>query len=122
MLPCRRGQKGDGVGHATVLADVWHLVEEGEEAIVIALRDGVELVIVAACALQRKSERGHTQRAHSVHDILDAVFLVDDAALGVDDVVAAEARGDFLLQRRLRQQIARELLGEKTVVGQVGIE
>ena len=122
MLPCRRGQEGDGVGHATVLADVWHLVEEGEEAVVIALRDGVELVIVAACALQRKSERGHAQRAYSVHDILDAVFLVDDAALGVDDVVAAEARGDFLLQRRLRQQIARELLGEKTVVGQVGIE
>ena len=88
----------------------------------VALRDGIVLVIVAVRAFERESEPGHAERAHAVGNVLDAIFLVDDAALGVDDVIAPEAGGDALLERRVRQQVAGKLLGEEAIVRHVGVE
>ena len=90
----------DGVADAAVFADFGDVVEEGEELVVVALRDRVELVVVAAGAFDREAEPGRADGADAVGDVFDAVLLVDDAAFGVDDVVAAEAGGDALIERR----------------------
>jgi len=62
-----------GVGDAAILAELGHIVEEGEEAEVVALRDRVELVIVAAGALEGQTQPGGAERADPVGDVFDAV-------------------------------------------------
>jgi hypothetical protein len=78
-------------------------------------------MVVAAGALEGQPEPGHAERADAVGDILDPVLFADDAAFGVDDVIAAEA-GDALVEGGFFEQIAGELLGEEAVVGQVVVE
>ncbi len=55
-------------------------------------------------------------------DVLDLILVGNRAALEVDHVVPVEAGGDLLLPRRVREQIAGELLDRELVEGQVAVE
>ena len=111
-----------GVADATRLTLFIELVEEGEELVVLALRERVELVIVAAGAAQRQAHQDRCGRVYAIGHVFDAVLLGDDAALGIDDVVAVEAGRQSLVECRVRQQVARELLGHKLIERHPAVE
>ena len=78
------------------------LIEEGEELVKLFLRDRIKICGVVAAARRPVVEAHRTllptvvcTRSHD--DELDAVFLVDDRAFAVHDVVAVEGGGDFLI-------------------------
>ena len=71
----------------------------------IALRDGIELMVVTVSAFERQSQPGHSQRAYTVRYVLDAILLVDDSALGVNHVVASETGGDAVIEGRVGHQV-----------------
>ena len=79
-------------------------------------------MIMAAGAFGGQAEQGGAGRADAVGDVFDAIFLVDDAAFGVDDVITVEGRGQPLGVRRVRQQVAGELFGDELAEGGVMIE
>ena len=79
-------------------------------------------MVVTAGTLHGQPEPCHAERAHTVGHVLDAVFLLDDAALGVDDVIAIEARRDELVDCWAGQQIASQLLRKESVIWQVAVE
>ena len=83
------------------LAAFRHVVEEGEELVELLLRDRVVLVVVAAGAADRQAEPDGGGGLDAVDDVLDGVLLGDDAALGVAAMVAVEAGGDLLVERRV---------------------
>src|SRR5262249_62255037 len=101
------GHEWKGVRHAAILSSLDEVVEECEEAVVVALRDRIEFVIMTARALERESQPRHSQGAHTIRYVRNAIFFFDNSALRVDHVVAAESRGDPLLYRGFRQQVAR---------------
>ena len=119
------GGSGDERGrirHAAILASLRYVVEEGEKPVVVALRDGIVFVIVTTRAFQREPQPRHAERANAVGNILNPVLFVDDATLGVDNVIASKTGGDALVQGGVRQEIAGQLLRQKTIVALVGVE
>ena len=122
LVRCRGLDHGNSIPSAPGLAVFGHVIEEREQPVVVLLRDRVELVVVAAGALERQSEPSHAERTDSVRHVLDAVLLLDDPALGINHVIPIESGCDALLKRRSRQQIARQLLEHELVVRQVGVE
>ena len=122
LLGGRRHEQGDGVGDTAVFAVFVHVVEECEHPIVVLLADRIVFVVVAAGAFHRKSQEGGARSADAVGDVFDTVFLVDDAAFAIDDVVTVEGRGEALVGRRLRQQVPGELFGDEAIEGQVGVK
>jgi hypothetical protein len=98
------------------------LVEEGEQPIVIALRDGIVLVVVALGAFERRAEPHGSDRVDAVEDLVDAMLLLVGAGLDVDRRAAVEAGREALVERRAGQQVAGELLQGEAVEGQVGVE
>ncbi len=111
-----------GAREVRVEAGLVDAVEEGEHRIVVALRDRVELVVVAARALHREAEHRGPERVHAIDDVLGAELLFDAAALVRLPVQSIEGRGDTLLARGGRQEIAGELPGEELIVRQVVVE
>ncbi len=98
------------------------LIEVREELIELALRERVVLVVVALSTPGRQPHPDGGGRADSVGDVFDAVLLRDDAGLFGDHVVAVEAGRDALLDRRVRQQVACELLDGELIEGHVRVE
>ena len=98
------------------------VVEEGEEAVVLLLRHGVVLVVVAARALHGQAEEGRAEGVHAVGHVLDAVLLLGAAALVGLAVQAVEGRGQALLAGRLGQEVPRQLPGHEVVPGEVVVE
>ena len=97
------------------LAPLGHVVEVGEDLVELLLRDGVELVVVAAGAPQGQAHPHRPRRRHPVDHVLDQELLGDDAALAVLAVVPVEGGGDALLEGRVRHQVARDLLDGELV-------
>src|SRR5262249_12009728 len=81
-------------------------VEEGEDLVELLLRNRVVLVVVAAAAAHRQAEDHRRRRLDPIHRVLHAPLLVNRAGLGDGAVVAVEAGGDPLRQRRPQQQVA----------------
>ena len=79
------------------VVDLVDVVEEGEELVVFALRDRVELVVVARAQPTVRPRKTVPVVSHAVDDRLDAELLAVDAAFLVDRRVAVEAGGDQLL-------------------------
>ena len=98
------------------------IVEEGEEAVVFLLLDGVELVVVALGAADGQAEPDVAGGGHAVEDAVDAELFLVDAALLVDLRVAMETGGDALGLGRVRQEVAGELLDGELIKGHVLIE
>ena len=87
--------------------------------VVVALRERIELVVVALAAAEREAEHGFAERFHAVDVVVGEVLLGDRAALVRVHVVALEAGGDELGFGVIRQQVAGELFAEELVVGHV---
>ena len=113
---------GDGVGEVRVKARFVRRVEEGEEPVVILLRDGIELVVVATGALHRHPEERAGQGVDAVGVVLDAEFLLHAAALVGLAMQPVERRGETLLSRRVRQQVAGDLPEDEIVDAHVAVE
>ena len=102
-----------------VEADVAERVEVREDLVVVALRDRIELVVVALGAAEREAEHRFAERFHAVDVVVGEILLGDRAALVRVHVVALEAGGDELGFGAVRQQVAGELVAEELVVRQV---
>ena len=114
------GRRRRDLGRRRV-AHVGGRVEEGVEPVVLALGEGVVLVGVALGAGQRRAEPDRGGGVHAVDHRRHAELLGVGAALGVDHRVAVEAGGDALVQGRLGQQVAGQLLDREAVEGQVAV-
>ncbi len=112
-----------GVGVALVKCEyqpgLVDAVEERAQRVVVALRDRIELVVVAAGALERQAQHRRAERVDAIRDVFLAELLLDAAAFVRLAVQAVERGRQALLVGRVRQQIAGQLPGEETVVGQV---
>ena len=98
------------------------VVEKREQRVKILLRKGVELVIVAAAALEREAEEGGAERRHPVVDVVDAILLLDGAAFTLLLVESVEGRGQHLLVGGVRQEVAGHLPERELVPRQVVVE
>ena len=79
-------------------------------------------MIVAARAFGGEAEERGAEGVHAVHDVGDAILFLGDAAFLVLVVQAIEGRGEPLLFRRVRQQVARELPRHELIEGQILVE
>ena len=79
-------------------------------------------MIVAARTFQRQPEKCRRERVHPVRHVFIAEFLGNAAAFIGHAVEPAKSRGQALLARRLIEQIAGKLPGEKFVVREVLVE
>ena len=105
-----------------VEADVAERVEVGEDLVVVALRERIELVVVALAAAEREAEDRFAERFHAIDVVVGEILLGDRAALVRVHVVALEAGGDELGFGVVRQQVAGELLAEELVVRHVRLK
>ena len=117
----RRRVPPDG---SAVVADslLGHIVEESEQRIEILLRERIVLVVVAAGAAQRLPQPHRRGGLDAVGAVLGEELFRDHAALFVDHGVAVKPGGDPLFERRVRQQVAGNLLDGELVERQVAVE
>ena len=97
-------------------------VEEGQQRVEVLLRDGVELVVMAARAAERQAKERGSHGGCPVHGVFQQVFRVDRPALVARHVRAVEAACRLLLHGGVRDQVARHLLHHEAVVGHVVAE
>ena len=96
--------------------------EESRHAVEVLRAERVELVVVA---LGASNGRAHPDRSHCPHPVrvvLRTILLGLGAALGAYLVQTIESRRDLLARRRVRQQVAGELLARERVEGKVLVE
>ena len=98
------------------------VVQEGEDAVVLLLFERIELVVVALRALNGDPEDPLPDRVHTVEHGFHPELLRVDSTFLVDHRVAQKAGGDDLVLRRSGQEVARNLLDDELVVGQVAIQ
>ena len=124
-LPIRRlgnDQDRRRVGNVAVHHVLRRVPEEGGQRVELALRDRVELVVVAGRAANRQAEVDAADSLRPVLGVDRLVLLRHDAALVRRDVVALEAGGDELIERRLGEQVAGDLLHRERVERLVLVE
>ena len=80
------------------------VIEKRVELVKLALRNRIELVVVAASATQGQSQKDGAGRVHAVHHCFHAILLKVDAAFEVDQCVAMKAGGDQLITGRIRAE------------------
>ena len=88
----------------------------------IFLRDRIEFVVVARRAIRREPEPHPRSRRHAVIRIQREIFLRDGSALRGRHVAAVKARRQQLIARRVREQIARDLLDREFIEPLVAVE
>ena len=120
----RRPFELDGAGDFWIgaVSLEFRVVEEGEEAVVVALREGVVFVVVALGAFEGRAKPDDAQRADAVVDLVHARLLRVGAGLDVRGRAAVEAGGDALRLGGVRQHIAGKLLDGELREGHVGVE
>ena len=79
-------------------------------------------MVVALGTSDREAEPGGRRALDAVEEADVTLFLGDVTAFAVEDVVTVEGRGDLLVERRVREQVACEHLGAELVERLVGIE
>ena len=98
------------------------VVQEGKEAVVLLLRNGIVFVVMALGTLNGNAEHRLADAVHSINETIDAKLLGICPALFIQHRIAQEPSGHAAGIGRLRQQVASDLLDEKLVIGQVAIE
>ena len=118
----RRAPTQVGLGSAARRTVFINAVEKGAQRVVIAVRDGIELVRVALCAAQGQSHPSNTHGVDPINHIVHPRLFLVASALAIGHVVAMKAGGQLPGWPSLWQQITRELQQGETVEGQIGIE
>ena len=122
LLPRRHFDERRRIAAALRLAGFRHVIEKGEELIVLLRRDWIVAVIVTAGAPYGEAEEHGGGCVYSIHHVLGGVLLRDNATLGVQAVIAIEASGDALRKRWGRKQVAGKLLDSKLIKRYVLVE
>ena len=91
------------------------IVEKREELVIFALRNLIVFVRVAARAADCEPEPHRTRRLRAIEHRLVAELLLIHTALGIRERLPVKCRREFLLRRRIRQQVTRELLDGELV-------
>ena len=73
-----------------------HVVEEGEELIELALRNGVVLMIMTAATVEGQAQPSHSRRFHTINDGLDTPFFGDQPPFPIESMITIEAGGHDL--------------------------
>ena len=102
------------VAHA-VLAVLRHVVEERIHLVKILLRSRIVFVVVTLRASNRQPHPSHARRRHAVHHIEIQILRLDQPALVARHHIAMKARRHLLLDRRIWQHVARDLLDGELV-------
>ena len=97
-------------------------IEEGVELVELALGDRIELVIVTCRATDGRPQPDRPDGGDPVLDLHHAKFLDVGPPFPVAQGLAKKPRGDLLLDRRLRQQVAGQLFDREPVEGHVAVE
>ena len=79
-------------------------MKEGKQTVIVALREGIELVIVATAAAQGQPQPDGGRRIHAIYAVFGQVFLCGAAFL-IEHVVAVKAGRDKLVMLRLGQPV-----------------
>ena len=98
------------------------VIQKSEEAVILRVRHGIELVRVALRTPQREAQHPRAHGIHPVEHAFHAPLLGHDRAFFVGHAVPEKTGRDDLLLRAIRQQIARDLFGDEPVVRHVRIE
>ena len=98
------------------------LIEDGEQLIVFLLGERVVLVIVTFGAPHGEPHPDLDGGVHTVLDGFHPEFLVVRAALRVGHRVAMKGRRQALIERWIREQIARQLLDRELVIRQIAVQ
>ena len=126
LLLVGRGQVEPRFGEPRPVAEGGAVVlgvrEEGEQPVVVLLREGIVLVVVALRAGERRAEPDGGGRVRAIDENFVQRFLGIDAALFVGHRVAMEPARDFLIDGGVRQHVARDLLDRESIERQVAIE
>src|SRR5262245_19913076 len=77
---------------------------------------------MAPGAPDRETEEHRRHGLYAIHGILREILHGNDASFGIAAMIAVESRGDLLLDGRIRQQIAGDLLDREAVERLVAIE
>ena len=119
---CRHDNNRRRIGPVVVHDALGRVVEERLERVMVFLRDRIELVVVARGAADGQSQEHRARGVRAILDVLKAHFFFDDAVLIGRRVVSDEAGCDALIERRIRQKVARELLDGKSIEWLVAVE
>ena len=79
-------------------------------------------MVVALRAGHRQTQPGGACCIDAIEEVVEPLLLGDRAPLAVEEMVAIEAGGDFLLHGRVGKQVAGQLLDRELVKRHVGIE
>ena len=136
QLPCLLGQHGavgivgDGRGQPVVFVE--GPFEEGGQPVVVPLRDGVELVVVATGAAHGQAQQAGAEDLDLLADDLDAVgHEVGQAVAGLVVHHSQETGGDQVvhgfasedgLAGQVRQLVTGKLFQQEAIVGFAGVE
>src|SRR5262245_9724009 len=99
-----------------------HVIEEGEELIILALTYRVVLVVVALSTTDRQAQKHGAGRVDPIDDRLDAELFDIDPPFLVDRRIAVEPGCDPLRERRAGLQITGDLIDDESIEWHVGIE
>ena len=91
------------------------LLKNAASLVELALRERIELVIVANRAAGRQAEPDFATRFRAIAGVEHEIFFGDRTTFVGGDVAAIEARGDLLIERAFGQQIAGELLDRELI-------
>ena len=115
-------ESGRRVGDVAVHHVLRRVAEERGQRVELPLADRVELVVVAGRAADGQAHEHAADRLGPVLGVDRLVLLDHHAALVRRDVVALEAGGDQLVESRLRQQVAGDLVDGELVERLVPVE
>src|SRR5690349_8380101 len=112
VLNRRRGHRNARVGAITPIDGI---VEEGVEAVVVLVRDGIVFMRMTLGTHHGQTEPSCGSRSYAVFHGLGPIFLVITAAFVISFCIAIEASGNFLSESGVGEEIARELLDGELV-------
>ena len=110
------------VAVVAVDAPLLHVGEEGLQFVEVAGLDRVELVVVALGTAERAAKPGRRHAPHPLGAVLREILLRLRAPLAGHHVEPVVARRHELLGRRIRQQVAGQLLAGELVERLVRVE
>ena len=115
---CSRPRVRDVAVHR-ILRDI---TEESREGVILSLRDGIELVIVASGTTDGEPEPYGTSRIGAILGVHGCNFVEDGATFVGADVATLKAGCNQLLKRAVGKQVPRELLDSEAIEGKVAVK